>query len=100
MNSDDDTIKTRRVPIVNAYGLHMRPAGKFVALANSFRSEIRVEHEGATVDGKSLLDMTCLAAERGSTLVLQARGPDAEEALDALASLVSAGFHMTDEDYG
>ena len=43
--------------------------------------------------------MTTLAAECGSMLDLEARGPDAEQALDALADLVAAGFHMTDEDY-
>jgi phosphocarrier protein HPr len=89
----------RRVEIVNAYGLHMRPAGKFVGLANSFRSEIRVVHGGIRVNGKSVLDMTTLAAECGTMLDLEASGPDAEEAVDALAALVAAGFHMTDEDY-
>lgn len=84
---------------MNAYGLHMRPATKFVTLAKDFRSDIRVEHQGAWVDGKSLLEMACLAAECGSTIGLEARGPDAEEALDALAELVAAGFHMTEEDY-
>ncbi len=88
----------RRVQIVNAYGLHMRPATKFVALASTFQSEVRVEHQGTWVDGRSLLEMTCLAAECGTTIGLEARGPDAEQALDALAELVGAGFHMDYED--
>lgn len=96
---DDDMTRSRRVRIVNAHGLHMRPASKFASLANSFESEIRVEHQGNRVNGKSLLEMTTLAAECGTTLGLEARGPDAEEALDALAALVAAGFHMTEEDY-
>ena len=95
----DDRVSSRRVQIVNAYGLHMRPAGKVVALANSFQSEVRVQHQGTWVNGKSVLDMTCLAAECGTEIVLEARGPDADAALDALADLVAAGFHMTDEDY-
>lgn len=89
----------RRVVVVNAYGLHMRPAGKFVALANTFRSEVRVDSGEATVNGKSILDMVGLAAECGTALDLEARGPDAEAALDALAGLVADGFHMTGEDY-
>jgi phosphocarrier protein HPr len=97
---EDDRIMTRRrVQIVNGYGLHMRPANKFVTLANSFRSEVRVDFQGVEANGKSLLDMTSLAAECGTTLELEALGPDAEECLDALAGLVAAGFHMTDEDY-
>jgi phosphocarrier protein len=89
----------RSAEIVNAYGLHMRPAGKFVNLASLFRSEVWVEYRGARVNGKSILDMTTLAAECGTTLELEANGPDAEEALDALTDLIAAGFHMTDEDY-
>jgi phosphotransferase system HPr (HPr) family protein len=81
----------RRGQIVNAYGLHVRPATKFVKLAQSSQSEIRVESQGRKVNGKSLLDMTGLAAECGTMLDL--------EALAALADLVAAGFHMTDEDY-
>src|SRR4051794_40677793 len=90
-------IARREVRIVNAHGLHMRPSGKFVKLAGSFRSEVTVEHEGRKVDGKSILDMTSLAAECGTTLGLEARGPDAEQAIAALAELVEAGFHMEDE---
>lgn len=89
----------RRVLIVNAHGLHLRPATKFVTLANAFRSEVRVEHQGTRADGKSILEMACLAAGCGTSLDLEARGPDAEEALAALAGLVAAGFYMTDEDY-
>jgi phosphocarrier protein len=92
-------VARRRVQIVNAYGLHVRPATKFVRLAQSFRSDVRVDHQGTRVNGKSLLDMTGLAAECGTTLDLEVEGSDAEQALAALADLVAAGFHMTDEDY-
>jgi phosphocarrier protein len=96
---NDRAVAPRRVQIVNAYGLHVRPATKFVKLAQSFRSEIRVDHQGTQVNGKSLLDMTGLAAGCGTVLDLEAEGPDAEEALAALADLVAAGFDMSDEDY-
>jgi phosphocarrier protein HPr len=96
---DSRAMARRRVRIVNGYGLHRRPATRFVTLANSFQSEVRVDFRGVKANGKSLLDMTCLAAECGTTLDLEAIGPDAEECLDALAGLVAAGFHMTDEDY-
>jgi phosphocarrier protein HPr len=96
---DGPVIARRRVQFVNAYGLHMRPAAKFVNLAHSFQSEVRIECEGRRVNGKSILDMTSLAAECGTALDLEAHGPDGEAALAALADLVAAGFHMTDEDY-
>jgi phosphocarrier protein HPr len=96
---DEPIISRRRVEIVNAYGLHMRPADKFVRLANSFQAEVWVHHGETRANGKSILDMASLAAECGTTLDLEARGPDGAEALAALADLVAAGFHMMEEDY-
>ena len=96
---NDHAVAHRRVQIVNAYGLHVRPATKIVKLAQSFQSNVRVECLGTKVNGKNLLDMTGLAAECGTSLDLEAEGPDAGAALADLAHLVDAGFHMTDEDY-
>jgi len=87
----------RRVQIVNTHGLHMRPSTRFVKLANTFLSDVLVRFRDATANGKSILEMTCLAAERGSELDLEARGPDADAAIAALAELVAAGFHMDEE---
>ncbi len=87
----------RRVVIVNTYGLHMRPSTRFVKLASSFVSDVWVHFEGKKANGKSLLDMTTLAAQRGATLDLEVQGPDAQQARAALADLVAAGFHMEEE---
>jgi phosphocarrier protein len=99
MADDNPSTTRRRVEVVNTYGLHMRPATKFVNLANSFESEVWVDHKGVRANGKSILDMAGLAAQCGAALDLEARGPDSEAVLAALADLVAAGFHMTDEDY-
>ena len=90
-------VARRQVEIVNALGLHLRPADKFVRLAHQFQSDVRVHYEGHEFNGKSILDLTTLAAECGTRLELEARGPDAEAALDALAGLVSARFHEADD---
>jgi phosphocarrier protein len=95
--SQDPQVARRQVEILNALGLHLRPADKFVRLAHRFQSEIRVQHAGQEINGKSILDLTTLAAERGTLLYLEARGPDAEAAVEALAGLVLARFHETDE---
>jgi phosphocarrier protein HPr len=87
----------RQVAILNPKGLHMRPATRFVKLAASFESEVRALCNNKIVNGKSILDMTTLAAECGMTLEIQAEGPDAEEAVSALADLVLARFHMEDD---
>ncbi len=86
-----------QVTIVNTYGLHMRPSSRFVKLASSFQSQVWVYFRGAKASGKSLLEMICLAAEKGDTLEIEGQGPDADAALAALAELVAAGFHMDDE---
>jgi phosphocarrier protein len=96
MENGPTTARTT-VKIVNPKGLHMRPSTKFVKLANTFRSEVSVTNQGAPANGKSILDMTGLAAECGTTLEIEARGDDAEAAVAALAELVAAGFHMDDE---
>ena len=96
---EDRTIARRRVRIVNGHGLHLRPATKFVTLVDASQSEVWVVHEGKKADGRSIVDMACLAAECGTFLDLEARGPDAEEVIAALAELVAAGFYMTEEDY-
>ena len=76
------------VEIKNADGLHMRPAMQFVDVASQFRSEIKVYHDSTEVDGKSIMQMTMLAATMGATLKIVAEGADAKEALEALKDLV------------
>ena len=95
--SHDTTIANRQVEIINSLGLHMRPANKFVELALQYQSEIRVHYNGNVYNGKSILELTSLAAECGSRLDLEARGPDAPAAVDALADLVKAQFHEEED---
>ena len=95
--SHDDPVARRQVEILNAYGLHLRPADKFVRLAHQFQSEIRVVYEGIEYNGKSILDLTSLAAECGSQIELVARGADAQAAIDALSDLILARFHEPEE---
>jgi phosphocarrier protein HPr len=91
--SHDTTVARRQVEITNSLGLHLRPADKFVKLALRYQAEIRVHYNGNQFNGKSILDLTTLAAECGTRLELEARGPDAAQAIEALADLVSARFY-------
>ena len=83
---------SRRMTIVNGLGLHARAAAKFVKLAGTFASQIRVTRGQRTVDGKSILGLLLLAAARGSAIDIVADGPDEAQALDALGALVERGF--------
>ena len=89
----------RIVVILNRYGLHARPAAEFVKLSSTVTAKVTVEKEGLEVNGKSIMGVMMLAAEGGSTLKLRAVGDDADEALEALATLVSERFGETESDY-
>ncbi len=85
-------VVARTVEVVNRAGMHARPAAELVKLAGRFRSEIRLEKDGLEVNGKSIMGVLMLAAEKGSHLRISARGDDAERAVSALSELVASGF--------
>ena len=82
----------REAQIVNQDGLHARPAAQIVKLANTFGSEIELCKDGVSVNGKSIMGVMMLAAEFGSSVMIRADGPDAQQAVDALTKLVEGGF--------
>ena len=82
----------RQVEIVNPLGFHARPAAEFVRLAASFRCDLWLEKDGVEVNAKSIMGVLMLAAEKGSQLMIRAKGDDADDALTALGDLVAGGF--------
>ena len=93
-------VARRQVAIRNVLGLHLRAAHKFVRLAQLFQSEVKVRSNGMTADGRSILDLLSLAAECGTILGVEARGCDAEDAVAALANLISAQSHEFEDQLG
>ena len=90
----------RQVGLSNVLGLHLRVAGRFVGLANAFQSDVRVYCKGIIADGRSILSLLSLAAECGTMLALEAEGCDAEDAVAALADLISAPSHDSEDQNG
>jgi phosphocarrier protein len=88
------TAKTT-VDIVNKRGLHARASAKFVKLASTFDAEVTVSKDGSTVDARSIMGLMMLAAGPGCCIEIEAEGPEAAQALEALEALVTARF---DED--
>jgi phosphocarrier protein HPr len=82
----------RDVEVVNANGIHARPAAEIVKLAAKFGAHITLGREGMEVNGKSIMGVMMLAAECGSTVRIKAEGDDAEAALAALAELIASRF--------
>ncbi len=93
-------IVRRQVAVSNVLGLHLRVAGKFVKLANTFKSEVQVHCKDIIANGKSILSLLSLAAECGTMLALEAQGCDAEDAVAALANLVSGQSHESEDQGG
>ncbi len=82
----------RSVQIANRNGLHARPAAEIVKTAARFRSEITIAREDLEVNGKSIMGVMMLAAEYGTLLRLRAEGPDAEEAVESIAQVITSRF--------
>ena len=85
----------RTLPIVNVRGLHARASRKLAELALSYdaATTIVVRREDEEADARSLMDLMMLGAGIGSEIEVEAEGPNAAEALDAIEALVAAKFH-------
>lgn len=82
----------KQVTIVNKLGLHARAAAKFVTLASSFGSDIKLARNSQVVNGKSIMGVMMLAASKGSEITLIADGNDETEAIDKLSALIAQRF--------
>lgn len=82
----------KEVVVQNKVGLHARPATFFIQRANEFKSSIWVEKEERRVNAKSLLGVLSLGIVGGTAIKIIADGPDEEESVQNLVSLVQSGF--------
>ena len=82
----------KEITIVNKLGLHARAAAKFVTLASSFDSDIRLTRANREVNGKSIMGVMMLAAAKGASLELSAEGEDEQQALSKLEQLIADRF--------
>lgn len=82
----------KKVSIVNEAGLHARPAAALVKTASKFQSDFYIHMYGYRVNGKSILGVMTLAAEKGAELELEINGSDEKEAAKAITQLIENGF--------
>ena len=83
---------SRDVTIINAIGLHARPATFFIQKASSYKCSVYVEKDDRRVNAKSLLGVLSLGIANGMTVKLIADGSDEKDALDGLEALINTGF--------
>ncbi|KAF0153327.1 MAG: phosphotransferase system phosphocarrier protein HPr [Ignavibacteria bacterium] len=85
-------MKEITVTIVNNAGLHTRPAATIVKLASKFKSEFYLNKDGLHINGKSIIGVMTLAAEKGSQVLLTFDGEDEEEAANEIVDYFNRGF--------
>ena len=89
---DQQTTGRIEAEICNRKGLHARASAKFVKCAEQFKADVRVTRGHETVGGTSIMGLMMLAAGIGTTIIIEAEGVDAEQALAALSELVANRF--------
>jgi phosphocarrier protein HPr len=92
MSNTAATVLRREIEITNARGLHARASAKFVKCAEQFDADIKVTRDGQTVPTTSIMGLMMLAAQMGSTIVIEASGREADTALAALTRLITGRF--------
>ena len=78
--------------ITNELGLHFRAAAMVVRVVTDFDSKVSVSNGMTVANARSVLDLMTLAAAHGTTLIVEAEGADADEAVAALGALISRNF--------
>jgi phosphocarrier protein HPr len=91
-SSSDTGTLSREIPITNKRGLHARASAKFVQMVERFTADITVTRNGETVGGTSIMGLMMLAAGIGTSIMVTAKGPEAQAALDAITELVTSKF--------
>lgn len=86
------SVVSKEFIVINELGLHVRPAGTLVKLANKFKSHISIQRDDDTIDAKSIMGVMMLGASKGTVLQVTAEGEDAEDAMASIQSLFDSGF--------
>ncbi len=85
---------SQKITIQNLKGMHARATSTFVKLASTFESDIEITRDdGATVSGKSIMDILMLALPLGAEITLTVTGNDANNAMESLINLINARFN-------
>lgn len=85
-------MKAKELLIENRLGIHARAAAQIVKTASAYSSKITLIKNGLEVDGKSIMGIMMLAAAKGSTIMVQARGNDEDEAVKVIEKIFKDKF--------
>ncbi len=79
----------KKLVVRNKQGLHARPAALFVQIANIFDARITIKRDTERVNGKSIMGILMLGAEKGSEITIEAEGDDAALAVLELEKIIN-----------
>jgi len=85
-------MQKREIAVTNRLGLHARASAKVVQVASHFRSHVTLAYAGRRANARSIVAVMLLAVSMGSTIVLEAEGPDETDAIMAMVGLIGTNF--------
>lgn len=83
---------SRSAALVNQRGLHARASAAFAREASRFDAKITVRYDGMSASAASIMDLLMLGARFGQIIEIEAEGPQAREALEAVCDLIGRRF--------
>ncbi|MCK4573672.1 MAG: HPr family phosphocarrier protein [candidate division Zixibacteria bacterium] len=87
---------TKIVIVVNKLGLHARPSAMLVTASSRYESEVFFTKDGLRINGKSIMGVMMLAAEKGSNILIEVDGADEEAAMAEIIMVIESGFGEND----
>ncbi|MGO4889539.1 phosphocarrier protein HPr [Anaerobacillus sp. MEB173] len=74
--------------VISDAGVHARPATLLVQVAGKFQSNISLEHNGKSVNMKSIMGIMSLGIQKGANITIQAEGDDEKNAINMIIELI------------
>ncbi|MCY7294829.1 HPr family phosphocarrier protein [Alteromonas sp. a30] len=83
----------KQLTIINKLGLHARAATQLAKLAQTFNAEITIIQGEKSASAASVLGLMMLESSQGKEVTVVSEGDDAQDALNAIETLICARFN-------
>ena len=83
---------TQQVRVMNALGFHVRAVSKLIESAARFQSHIDIISKKKQANAKRIFDVMSLGCVLHEQITVEVEGPDAQQALKDVTSLIEGGF--------
>lgn len=92
VDSSSGNVHSRTVTIPMRHGIHARPAARISTALKPFAARVTLHNGARSADGRSMVALLALGAGLGTVVRVEAEGPDAAAALDAVSDLIASGM--------